>query len=56
MNTWLPALQGAIGNAEDAMAGMPQMTAGAWIYMAVVWAVIIGVNVFCFARVFSRRN
>lgn len=30
------------------------MTLGSWIYMIVVWGLIIGLNVFCFSRIFRR--
>ena len=31
------------------------MTTGSWVYMLLVWAVIIAVNVFCFVRIFRKR-
>ena len=30
------------------------MTTGAWIYMLLVWGIIIGVNIFCFGRIFRK--
>lgn len=30
------------------------MTPGSWIYMLVVWGIIIGLNVFCFHRIFKK--
>lgn len=30
------------------------MTIGSWIYMLVVWGIIIGLNVFCFKRIFRK--
>jgi len=27
-----------------------------WCYMLATWAAIIGLNVFCFYRIFSKRN
>lgn len=32
------------------------MTAGSWIYMLVVWTIIIGLNVFCFSRIFGNKG
>ena len=32
------------------------MTTGTWIYMLVVWAVIIALNIYCFARIFTKKN
>jgi len=32
------------------------MTLFSWIYMLAVWAAIIALNVFCFARMFAKRN
>lgn len=34
----------------------PTMTLGAWIYMLIVWSAIIGLNVFCFGRIFSKKK
>ncbi len=31
------------------------MTLGSWIYMLVVWAAIIAVNIFCFTRIFTKK-
>ncbi len=31
------------------------MTSGSWLYMATVWAIIIGAMVFCFRRMFRKR-
>lgn len=31
------------------------MTLASWIYMLLVWGIIIGINVFCFARIFGRK-
>lgn len=30
------------------------MTIGSWIYMLIVWGIIIGLNVFCFGRIFRK--
>ncbi len=27
-----------------------------WCYMLLTWAAIIGLNVFCFYQIFTRRN
>ena len=32
------------------------MTTGAWIYMFTVWAAILALNIFCFARAFKQRE
>lgn len=32
------------------------MTAGSWVYMITVWAIIIGLNVFCFARILRNQK
>jgi hypothetical protein len=32
------------------------MTAGTWIYMLIVWAVIIALNIYCFARIFAKKR
>ena len=32
------------------------MTLFSWIYMLAVWAAIVALNVFCFARIFSKRD
>jgi len=32
------------------------MTVLSWIYMGLVWAAIIALNVFCFRRIFGRGN
>jgi len=32
------------------------MTAISWAYMLVVWGLIISINVFCFYRIFTKRN
>lgn len=32
------------------------MTLFSWIYMITVWAIILGLNVFCFYRVFRSRG
>ena len=32
------------------------MTLFSWLYMLAVWAAIVALNVFCFARIFSKRN
>ncbi len=31
------------------------MTLGSWIYMLLVWAAIIAVNIFCFTRIFTKK-
>ena len=31
------------------------MKTASWVYMLLVWAVIIAVNVFCFVRIFRKR-
>lgn len=30
------------------------MTIGSWIYMLAVWGIIIGLNIFCFGRIFRK--
>jgi hypothetical protein len=32
------------------------MTIGSWIYLAIVWGIIIGLNVFCFSRIFRSKS
>ena len=32
------------------------MTLFSWIYMLAVWAAIVALNVFCFARIFTKRH
>ena len=32
------------------------MTPGTWIYLIVVWAVIIALNVYCFVRIFAKKK
>lgn len=32
------------------------MTPGAWILMATTWTIIIALNVFCFYRIFRKKN
>ncbi len=33
-----------------------EMTLGSWIYMAIVWGLIIALNVFCFVRIFRHKK
>lgn len=32
------------------------MTPGTWIYMLVVWAAIIALNIYCFSRIFAKKK
>jgi hypothetical protein len=32
------------------------MTALSWLYLGIVWAAIIALNVFCFYRVFTKKT
>jgi hypothetical protein len=32
------------------------MTLGTWIYMLVVWAAIIALNIYCFVRIFAKKR
>lgn len=32
------------------------MTAGAWLYMLLVWGIIIVLNAFCFGRIFRKKD
>ncbi len=32
------------------------MTPLTWIYMGIVWAAIIALNVFCFSRIFMKKR
>ena len=43
-------------NAALAAAEYPTMTVGAWLYMLIVWGAIIALNVFCFGRMFSKKE
>jgi len=31
------------------------VTLGAWIYMLSIWAAILALNVYCFAKVFAKK-
>ncbi len=32
------------------------MTITAWIFMGITWTFVIGLNIFCFIRIFRHRN
>ncbi len=32
------------------------MTAGGWVFFILFWSGIISLNVFCFGRIFSRKE
>ena len=32
------------------------MSLGDWIYMVVVWAAIIALNIYCFSRIFAKKK
>ena len=32
------------------------MTPLNWLYMLIVWAIIIGLNVYCFTRIFMKER
>ena len=32
------------------------MTPVSWLYMALVWAAIIALNIFCFYRIFKKKT
>lgn len=32
------------------------MTLGSWIYMLLVWGAILAVNVFCFWKLFTKKQ
>ncbi len=32
------------------------MSGGAWVFMAVSWAFVIGLNIFCLSRFFRKRK
>ncbi len=32
------------------------MTPVSWLYMALVWAAIIALNIFCFCRIFKKSS
>ncbi len=55
MNAW-PWLEWFTLGAQEGMREGPEMTAGSWIYMLVVWALITALNVFCYKRIFSKRG
>lgn len=42
--------------AQEGMRETPEMTAGSWIYMIVVWALIIALNAFCYKRIFTKKD
>ena len=50
---WLESLTVA---AQEGMRGAPEMSAGSWIYMLVVWALIIALNAFCYKRIFTKND
>lgn len=32
------------------------MTLGSWLYMIIVWAAIIALNIYCFTRIFTKKK
>ena len=32
------------------------MTPLNWLYMLIVWAIIIGLNIYCFCRIFTKER
>lgn len=52
----LPWLEWLTLGAQEGMREAPEMTAGSWIYMLVVWALIIALNAFCYKRIFTKND
>ncbi len=52
----LPIAQILLANATSAAPDYPTMTGWSWLYMLIVWAAIIALNVFCFGRIFTTKK
>ncbi|MFP4172375.1 MAG: hypothetical protein ACLFV4_05625 [Candidatus Hydrogenedentota bacterium] len=52
----LPWLESLTVAAQEGTRDTPEMTAGSWIYLIVVWALIIALNAFCYKRIFTKKE
>ncbi len=41
--------------ASAVQAALPTMTVGGWIFMGSAWALILGLNIFCFRGIMRER-
>lgn len=53
METSVNGLADAAANGAAAAFGMTPLS---WLYMILVWGLIVGLNVFCFYRVFTTKR